>query len=430
MNKKDLDNFEKKIEESINKEDTLLDSEANLVDNSNYDLSSNTTKEKISKLPWLVAFFLIVIISITTCAMFLNSNPQTIFTMAIDNFFTSITDNISENAYNISKGKIKLNYKMSSNDEKNNLYNELSKNTFDIDYRIDSSNEKSFFKINTYYEDNKSINLNIYNEQKNTYVYYNDIYDKYIKYENNNTYKFIKSSDYKIILNGLNQAFDKVATSEKITGTKTNLDYDIKTIKVYESKLIIDKNNYERVSDTFINSLKSNEEFITSMSNILNISSSDTKNKLDKACTSLKKHFKESEKYEVILYTDRRTNTFIKGIFKSKIGLFEIINKDNTYLFNLQDLKNNTKSDGELKIDTNNKKSKYNITLNINTDQNGKKFKLYFNLLFTNKKASSFGKIDTKDYVKENELSEIEKVGLYSKLLEKPFVKTLIQFIK
>ena len=119
-----------------------------------------------------------------------------------------------------------------------------------------------------------------------------------------------------------------------------------------------------------------------------------------------------------------------KGIFKSKIELFEIINKDNTYLFNLQDLKNNIKIDGELKIDTNNKKTKYNITLTTNTDQNGKKFKLDFNLLFTNKKASSFGKIDTKDYVKENELSDIEKVGLYSKLLEKPFVKTLIQFIK
>lgn len=430
MNKKDLDNFEKKIEESINKEDTLLDSEANIADVGNYDLSSNTTKERISKLPWLVAFFLIVIISITTCAMFLNSNPQTIFTMAIDNFFSSITDNISENAYNISKGNIKINYRLNSNDEKSNLYNEISKNTFDIDYRMDSSNEKSYFKINNYYEDNKSISLKLYNEQNNMYVYYDEMYDKYIKYEKNNTYKLIKTSDYKIILNGLNQAFDKVATSEKISGSKTNLDYDIKTIKVYESKLVIDKNNYERVSDTFINTLKSNEEFISSISNILNTSSSDTKKKLDKACLLLKKYFKKSKKIEVILYADRKNNNFIKGIFKSEIGIYEITNKDKIFSFNLQDLKNKIKVDGNLKIVTNNKKSKYNITLNTNIDNDGKKFNSEFNILYTNNKASSFGKINTKDYIKEKELSEIEKIGLYSKLLEKPFVKTLTEFIK
>lgn len=430
MNKKDLDLFEKKIEDNINKEDTLLDDEAMEENLSDYDLSSNTTEEKISKLPWLVAFFLIVIISITTCSMFLNNNPQTIFTMAIDNFFTKITDDIGENAYDISKGNIKIDFDINSNDENSNLYRELSKNKLDINYRIDSTNNQSFFKIKTNYENKESLSLQLYNDKNNMYVHYDNIFDKYIKYENNNYYKTIRSNEYKTILNGLNQAFDKVATSEKITNTKNNLDYDIKTLKVHESKLIINKKNYKRVSDNFINSLKSNEEFISSISNILNISSSDAKIKLNKLSKILKNYFKEAENFEVILYTDRNTKNFIKAIFTSKLGTFEIINKEDTYLYNFNDIKNNIKSDGSIKTVTNSKKDKYDINIIMNLSLNDKVINSKYNIIFTNKKASSFGKTNIKDYVKNSDLNELDKIEIYSKLLENPTIKTLKDFMK
>lgn len=426
MNKKDLDNFEKKIENSINNEDTLLDSEAVEVDVSDFDLSSNSVKEKMSKLPWLVAFFLIVIISIITCAMFLNSNPQTIFTMAIDKFFSSITDNISDNAYDISKGNIKFDFNISSNDENSDLFNDLSKNNFDIDYRIDNSNDNSYFKIINNYEGKESLNLNLYNDKKSMYIYYNDIYDKYIKYEKNKSYKFIKNSDIKVILNGLNQAFDKVATSEKISGSKSNLDYDIKTLKVYESRLVIDKNNYKRVADTFINSLKSNEVFISSLSSIFNISSSDVKKKLDNVCVRLKEFLKESG--EVKLYTNRKTNDFIKGIFTYKNGSFEIVNNNEGIIFNINDVNDNIKLDGNIKVVS--KSSGHDISLNVNMSDNGKNYNGNFNISYTNKKASSFGKVNIKNYVKESDLNEIEKLELYSKLLEKPSLKVMTKFMK
>lgn len=428
MNKKDLDNFEKKIENSINNEDTLLDSEAVEVDVSDYDLSSNSVKEKMSKLPWLVAFFLIVIISITTCAMFLNSNPQTIFTMAIDKFFSSIADNIGENAYDISKGNIKLDFNISSNDENADLFNDLSKNNFDIDYRIDNSNDRSYFKIKNNYEGNESLNLNLYNDKKNIYVYYNDVFDKYIKYEKNKSFKFIKSSDIKVILNGLNQAFDKVATSEKISGTKSNLDYDIKTLKVYESVLVIDKNNYKRVADTFINSLKSNEVFISSLSGIFNNSSSEIKKKLDNVCIRLKDLLKESG--EVKLYTNRKTNDFLKGIFTYKNGSFEIVKNNEGIIFNLDDVMDKIKLDGNLKVIYNEKKKRHDIFLKTNLSDNGRIYNGNFDISYTNKKASSFGKVNVKDYVKESDLNEMEKLELYSKLLEKPSLKPIIEFMK
>ncbi|MBR3229612.1 MAG: hypothetical protein IKF91_02150 [Bacilli bacterium] len=430
MDKKNLDNFERKIEYSVNKEDTFLDSEATVTDVSNYDLSSNSAKEKMSKVPWLIAFFLILIISITTCAMFLNNNPQTIFTMAIDKFFSSITSNISENAYDISKGNIKLDFNINSNDENIDFYRELSKNSFDINYRIDNSNDRAFFKINSNYEGSKSLSFNLYNDRDNMYVYYNDIYNKYVKYEKEKSYKFIKGNDYKVILNALNQAFDKVATSEKISGKKNNLDYDIKTLKVYESKLLINKNNYKRVSETFVNSLKSNEEFVSLFSSISSVSSSDVKKKLDKVCILLKKFFREAENSEITLYTNRKTNDFIKGVFSSKICSFEIFNKNDIYFFNLNDTKDNTKLDGDLKIVSNNKSTKRDISLNINISKGEKMYNANFNIVYTYNKASSFGKINLKNYVKESDLNEIERLELYSKLLEKPSLKAITQFIK
>ena len=136
MNKKELDKFEKNIEKSVNSE---MPNKKN-----NYDISKNTTKDQMSKIPWLISFFLIVVISIVACSKFLNSNPQTIFTVAIDKLFSSMADNIDDNAYTISKGKINIKYDIKGSKE---IYQEISKNDFDIDYVYDSSNNKSFYKI-------------------------------------------------------------------------------------------------------------------------------------------------------------------------------------------------------------------------------------------------------------------------------------------
>ena len=197
-------------------------------------------------------------------------------------------------------------------------------------------------------------------------------------------------------------------------------------MKVYESRLVIDKNNYKRVADTFINSLKSNEVFISSLSSIFNISSSDVKKKLDNVCVRLKEFLKESG--EVKLYTNRKTNDFIKGIFTYKNGSFEIVNNNEDIIFNLNDVNDNIKLDGNIKVVS--KSSRHDISLNVNMSDNGKIYNGNFNISYTNKKASSFGKVNIKNYVKESDLNEIEKLELYSKLLEKPSLKVMTKFMK
>ena len=109
--KKNVEEFVKKVEKNSNDilEDTLLDKEASLEDTRGFsydDIVKISAKDKMSKLPWLTAIFLIFIISLTLGYMFFRYNPQTLFISVTDKFFTFITDRISENSYDITKGKL------------------------------------------------------------------------------------------------------------------------------------------------------------------------------------------------------------------------------------------------------------------------------------------------------------------------------------
>lgn len=416
----DKKKFEKKIEDNTNEilEDTLLDEDAPFQDTRAIkyeDIIQNTTKEKISKLPWIAAIFLIVVISITFGYMFLNSNPQTIFTMTVDNFFNGISKNISDDSYDISKGRVKADISLSGSE----MFEDMGTIDIDATYSIDKANSLSKVKVKS--NKDNFIDMDIYNDGKSTYIYSKDIYENYIKL--NDSYKMFSQKDIKIILNDLNQAIDKVATSEKISGRKTNYDTGTSSIDVYESKLIIDSKNYERVSETFINTLKADDEFISSVSNITNMKSEEVKEKLDKVLTNLKKFLKENEKVEIILYTDRKTNNFIKGEIKG----------NKIYMSYVQDISkftvdyNGKKIEGNVKIK--NKKDKYTFNLNYEIDTDGVKKPNHINMTITNKKAASFGKVNVDGAKDINEMSDIEKFTIYTKMYTNPNLNKFLKYV-
>lgn len=416
MDKKEL---EKKIKDNTNEilEDTLLDEDAPFEDTRAIkyeDIVQNTTKEKISKVPWIVAILLIIVISIIFGYMFLNSNPQTIFTMTVDNFFESITEKINGESYDISKGNIKAKFNLNTDNE---LINEIGKISLDADFSIDRANNLSKIKAKAKYDNNDLINLDLYSDEKNTYVYSKDLYETYIKL--NNSYNIINPLDIKNVLIGLNQAIDKVATKEKIVGSKTSYDLGNSTIKVYESKLVVDSNNYESVSSSFINFLKSNNEFITSLSKILNIKAEDVNKKMDDFLPKLQKFFKENEKVEIKLYTDRKANKFIKGEVSGK-NFNLSYNQDNNE-FEIRQKDKTTK--GKIKLLS--EKNKYHFILDFNSNGNNNKV----DIVLTNKKASSFGKVNIDGAKNFDELSDIDKFTIYSKLFTNTNLNKIIKYV-
>ena len=89
--KEKLKEFVKRVEDRTNDvlDDSLMDDDANSENiNVDYtDIVKNSAKAKISKLPWLIAIFLIFIIAIILGFMFFSNNPKTLFTQTVDGLF-------------------------------------------------------------------------------------------------------------------------------------------------------------------------------------------------------------------------------------------------------------------------------------------------------------------------------------------------------
>ncbi len=435
MDKKDLEDFVNNVENKTNYalEDTLLDSEVKIDDvrSFNYDdIVKNSNKARMSKLPWLVTIFLILIIAIIVGTMFLKRNPQTVFTMAVDKIFTYVIDNISDTNYDISKGNIKANFNMSGEENKE-LFDEISKLNFDIDYVVDSANDLSHFKISSTYLDDDFIDLDVYSDKKAIYVYSEDIYDSYLKSDNLGSFNKISLKDVRNIFDGVNQAFDRVATSEKITGKSKTLDVYNKTLKVYETTLVIDKSNYERVAETFVNTLKSNKELVSSLAKIKNSSSGDIKKSLNRFLLNLKVIFKENKKTEVKLYTDRESNDFIKGEITGKLGHLSFIKKDDGVDFVIFDAKEKEQISGNVTLETNDKKTDYEFKVDIKMQRDNKViYSGKGDIKITNKKASSFGSMKVDKAISIDDLTDLEKFAIYTKVFTNPKFNVFLKFIK
>lgn len=431
-----LKEFVQNVESRTNDilEDSLMDEDAKEENfNVNYtETVKNSTKAKMSKLPWLIAIFLILIIAITLGFMFFKNNPKTLFTQTVDGLFTYLEDNVNENVYDVTDGNISLDYNIKSNDENANLYEKLSKVKFSADYVRDNAGERTYIDLKTTYDDNDFVSAKIYGDGSDTYVYSKDVYENYIKLSDNKLSYFINGNDIKIILKGLNQAIDKVIADEKIQGGKENLDIDGKVIKSYKMKFVIDKKNRNRVIETFVNTLKANDEFVSVLAKMKDVKNSDIKNSLDNYLLSLKEWFKEQDKLEVSLYVDNKTNDFIKVDFVSTFMNLNITQKDgNAFTYTFANNKEGTIDAGEFNVSVNENKTKYIYNISYKkTKGNDVLLEGNIDLKYTSKKASVFNDVDVSNSVDMSNISELEKIAIYTKILSTPNLSDFIPIIK
>ena len=85
--KNKISDFVSKVEDGTNEafdriSDPLMDEDAAEADSSNInysDILKTSPEDKRKKLPWIVAIVLIILIVLSFCALFFQSNPKTIF---------------------------------------------------------------------------------------------------------------------------------------------------------------------------------------------------------------------------------------------------------------------------------------------------------------------------------------------------------------
>ena len=420
MKKLSENEFEKKIEKEANEtfKDTLMDEDAKGEENYTYtEIVQNTKEAKLSKLPWLIAIFLILGVSILVGSSFFKNNPKTIYTMAIDNLFNILTSNINDNAYDITEGKINLDYNIESIINKE-MYSELSKIKWDIKYKADNASERSHMIIQTKKDNENFVNADIYSDKKGLYINSSEIFDKYIRFENNTNLNLsYASKQTMIILKALNQAIDKTVALEKINGKKIVIDYKDNKLKVYASTLTIDKNR-EEVVKTFMNTLKSNEDLVSALAQIKNVTKKDIKIALDKYTKIFINKLEDLGKINITLYTNNKTGEFITALVENKyISITLLNNQNNEYILSFDNTKTGIDIKGILDFDVNKEKTKYNFGTNLEVKKNNVKvYSINSNIKITNKEAKTFDKVDVSNYVDKTNLSDIDKFSMYTKV--------------
>ena len=415
--------FVKRVEDRTNDalEDSLMDEDAKTENfDVNYtDIVHNSAKAKMSKLPWLISIFLILVIAIMFCLTFFSSNPKTLFTQTVDGLFDYLEENINDNVYDIMDGNINLDYTIKTSGEDSDIYSELSKVDFDADYVKDNAGGQSYIDLNTTYDGEEFVKAIIYGDGDSTYVYSPSASDKYIKLDGNRLSYLMNGSDIKVISNGLNQAIDKVIAGEKIYGSKENLDIDGEVIKSYKVKLVINNKNRNRVAETFINTLKANEELVGVLAKMKGVDNKDIRNSLDNYLSRIKENLKKSEKLEIAFYVDNKTKEFIKTEILSKLGNVSVTKKiNNKFTYIISVTSEGTLTTGEFAFTVNDNKTKYTYNLYYKKTKDDEVLaESNFDLKYTSKQADRFEKVDVSDNISWSSVNDLERLGIYTKIM-------------
>ena len=415
--------FVKRVEDRTNDalDDSLMDEDAKTENfDVNYtDIVHNSAKAKMSKLPWLISIFLILVIAIMFCLNFFSSNPKTLFTQTVDGLFDYLEENINDNVYDIMDGNINLNYTIKTSGEDSDIYSELSKVDFDVDYVKDNAGGQSYIDLNTTYDGEEFVKAIIYGDGDSTYVYSPSASDKYIKLDGNRLSYLMNGSDIKVISNGLNQAIDKVIAGEKIYGSKENLDIDGEVIKSYKVKLVINNKNRNRVAETFINTLKANEELVGVLAKMKGVDNKDIRNSLDNYLSRIKENLKKSEKLEIAFYVDNKTKEFIKTEILSKLGNVSVTKKiNNKFTYIISVTSEGTLTTGEFAFTVNDNKTKYTYNLYYKKTKDDEVLaESNFDLKYTSKQADRFEKVDVSDNISWSSVNDLERLGIYTKIM-------------
>ncbi len=371
---------------------TLNEGTSNTLDQQEIDKIIKKQNNQTDKRPIIVTIILTILIALIGIFMYYSNNPKTIFIKTIDKTFNTIEKNIVPK-YEKTKGNLTANLELIENDK------QITSLQTKTNYNIDTKTNLLIANTKIETKDNEITNSQIYKDEENTYLYFENILDKYIKLEGN-----IPSKDQtKTILNSLNRALNKGIEKEKIIGSTTKIDINGKNTKTYKSTLTLNKENYDLILDTINNNLTEDEKFINAIVSITNKNENEVKENINKKINQMKNDFASKDTIVVDVYTRGAAQKFIKlEITKTKnseVTTLNITNINNkyTYLINNQ-IKNEVISGN---IEYNKTDNNLNIKLDINKNQT----KLKINLNNTYQKTNKIKKIDIINNIDFTELT-------------------------
>jgi len=333
----------------------------------------------------------------------------------------NILNNTKESINNIKKlndiKKLKLTGALDFDlDFENQEYQKIANIINDINLQysqsIDLNNNYSTVGFYTKYKDKKLLNIKgILELDKQTgYIYFDDLYDKYLKTDLKTTTdtnideENVENINTNTIIDSIYKAFEKAIKKDDFKREQTTININGEKTKVYCNSLIIDHNNYQRIMTTITKELLNNKEFIKEMNKINE--NNDTEKQLNETLTEI-----QNSTFENII----EINFYTKANLKQDLVKIEIKETNKETIYNIIITQTNEyettitfkENDNELGIITLKNTNANNISIIFDFKLHEDIIKISLNLTY--EEINNLGKIDTTNYIEIENFNNIEQ---------------------
>lgn len=357
--------------------------------NTNIKENDNITKIKSNKKYYLITLIIVIIIAIVGFILYFKTLSKKYYIGFLNNIV------LKQEEYSKVEGNIKFSPIISTDD---GIYDKLNNYTINLDYGIDYDNKFINLYLNTLFNNNSIFDANLFIENNDLYLLIKDIYNDYLKYEDESINNIFNKND-------INSEFIKYINlfKKSLIDSLKNSYFKTEIEGLYRKNILIldEENIKEIIKNTYINIMEDKK-----IKNTIN------ENSYIKQLDNIK----IDNNIDIVVYTGLLNNDFkkLEIVFKEN-GFKFLIVKDNdtyniSYVFDAQDL---ILQLGSIKVEniTNGKK----IYINIGYDKNI----IGFNLEYTNKINSNIEKTEIKNYKNINDLTNLEKEDIINQIKKK-----------
>lgn len=255
-----------------------------------YDNKLNNNRHKL--VGGIVLFLVVLCIS---CGLlyyrfiYSRNGIQMLLDMAFDYVETYFINNDSI------VGTFDLGMEVNSNNKE--VYNILNNLDVNGSYGIDYKNKIMNLDISSKYDNEELIDFNVYADNGRSYLYLNEVYDKYIDISNEEYGSYLDKniSDYKSILSSFMIAFSDSVKEEYFKVEKEFVDGK----KLKKTSLALTGDNYQEWINNFIGMLLNDKDFLEDCANVFDLTVEDIKIRLENI---LEYNY---DGFELVIYTNR-----------------------------------------------------------------------------------------------------------------------------
>lgn len=194
--------------------------------------------------------------------------------------------------------------------------------TFNLNVEADNINKIVNMNIKTKYQEKDFLDIDLNVADKKTYIYLNNIYDKYINISSEEINTVTTSIDTKTFISEMKNAFFDALKEEYFTKEKAKIKVNNKELSVTKNILTIDKSNKNAIISDIKDYINNSEKLESVIPKVFNMNKNDFINSIEETVSD--------EAVTITVYTGI-INEFVGISIESNIKIDAVIDNNICY---------------------------------------------------------------------------------------------------